>query len=89
LFDRFTRYSKAPIEGAAKAYVELANEVGISPVHLALAFVNSRPFVTSNLIGATSFEQLKENIDSIDVELSDDVLAAIEAIHLSNANPAP
>lgn len=89
LFDRFTRYSKAPIEIAAKAYVELAKEVGISPVHLALAFVNSRPFVTSNLIGATSLEQLKENIDSIDVVLSDEVLAAIEAIHLSNANPAP
>lgn len=89
LFDRFTRYTKAPIEVAAKAYVDLANEVGISPVHLALAFVNSRPFVTSNLIGATSLEQLKENIDSIDVVLSDDVLAAIEAIHLSNANPAP
>ena len=56
---------------------------------MALAFVNTRPFVTSNIIGATTMEQLKENIDSINVELSDEVLEGIEAIHNASPNPAP
>jgi aryl-alcohol dehydrogenase-like predicted oxidoreductase len=56
---------------------------------MALAFVNSRPFVTSNIIGATSIEQLKSNIDSVNLTLSDDVLAAIEAVHTQQPNPSP
>ena len=54
---------------------------------MALAFVNSRDFVTSNIIGATKMDQLKENIDSIDVTLSNDILKAIEDIHLYDPNP--
>ena len=56
---------------------------------MALAFVNTRPFLTSNIIGATSMEQLKENIGSIDVNLSDEVLEGIEEIHKAIPNPAP
>jgi aryl-alcohol dehydrogenase-like predicted oxidoreductase len=56
---------------------------------MALAFVNTRPFIVSNLVGATSLVQLKENIDSLNVTLSDDVLAEIDAIHLKYPNPAP
>ena len=56
---------------------------------MSLAFVNTRAFVTSNIIGATSMEQLKENIDSINVDLSDEVLEGIEAIHNDIPNPAP
>ena len=56
---------------------------------MALSFVNSRPFTTSNLIGATNMAQLKENIDSIDVQLSDEVLTGIHAIHTQHPNPAP
>ena len=56
-------------------------------LQLANAFVNDRPFVTSNIIGATSIEQLKENIDSIDVSLSKELLKEIEDIHLSDPNP--
>ena len=56
---------------------------------MALAFVNTRPFVTSTIIGATNLRQLEENIGSIDVTLSDDVFKEIEAIHGSIPNPAP
>ena len=89
LFERFQRYNK-PLAGAAiSAYVALAREHGISPAQMALAFVNSRPFVTSNLIGATTLEQLKENIGSLDVTLSAEVLAAIDSLHERQPNPAP
>lgn len=89
LFDRFTRYSNPESEAATAAYVALARQHGLSPTQMALAWVNSRKFVTSNLIGATTLEQLKENIDSVDVELSEEVLKGIEAIHVQHPNPAP
>jgi len=54
-----------------------------------LAFVNSRPFLTSNIIGATSMKQLQENIASIDIKLSDAILQGIEAIHNKIPNPSP
>ena len=89
LFTRFTRYSNPQAEAATRDYVKLAREHGISPAQLALAWVNQRPFVTSNLIGATTLDQLKENIDSVDVTLGQDILAAIDAIHARQPNPAP
>ena len=61
----------------------------LSMAQMALAFVNTRPFVTSNIIGATSMKQLQENIASIDVKLSDDVLVGIEEIHSAIPNPSP
>jgi aryl-alcohol dehydrogenase-like predicted oxidoreductase len=89
LFERFQRYSKPHAVAAISGYVALAREHGLSPTQMALAFVNSRPFVTSNLIGATTLDQLKENIGSADVTLSADVLAAIDALHEKQPNPAP
>ncbi|WP_025599731.1 NADP(H)-dependent aldo-keto reductase [Burkholderia sp. WSM2230] len=89
LFERFQRYSKPQAIQATSRYVELAKRVGLSPAQLALAFVNSRPFVTSNLIGATSLDQLMENIASVDVKLSQDVLDEIDALHQLQPNPAP
>ena len=74
---------------AYEEYNKLAKENGITMVQLAQAFVNSRPFVTSNIIGATSMVQLKENIESIDVELNQDTLDKINLIHNNNPNPAP
>ena len=56
---------------------------------MSLAFVNSRPFTTSNIIGATTMEQLKENIDSINVNLSDEITEKINNIHASIPNPTP
>lgn len=89
LFDSYTRYTKPAAVAATADYVALASEVGIDPSHMALAFVNSRPFLTSTIIGATDPEQLKSDIDSIDVKLSDDVIERIEEIHRQHPNPAP
>ena len=77
---------------AMKAYDEyykLAKENNITMVQLAQAFVNSRPFVTSNIIGATTMDQLKENIESIKIELSKEIIEKINFIHNNNPNPAP
>ena len=89
LFSRFSRYSNPQAESATAEYVQLARDHGLSPATLALAFVNQQPFVSSNLIGATNLTQLKENIDSAEVELSQEVLDGIQAIHLRFPNPAP
>jgi aryl-alcohol dehydrogenase-like predicted oxidoreductase len=89
LFARFARYSKPQSIAATSGYVELAKRHGLSPTQFALAFVNSRPFTTSTLIGATSLAQLKENIGSVDVKLSDEILAEIDALHQAQPNPAP
>ncbi|MEO2051851.1 MAG: NADP(H)-dependent aldo-keto reductase [Allomuricauda sp.] len=89
LFPNYSRYSGDTAVEATKKYAELAKEHGLSMAQMALAFVNTRPFVTSNIIGATSMEQLKENIESIEVNLSDEVLEGIEAIHKAIPNPAP
>jgi aryl-alcohol dehydrogenase-like predicted oxidoreductase len=65
---------------AVEAYWVLAQEHGLDISQMALAFVNSRPFVTANIIGATSLEQLKTNIDSINLELSPEILKEIDSI---------
>ena len=84
---RFSRHHTERGEIAIEKYVNLAKKYNIKPSTFANAFVNDRPFVTSNIIGATSMEQLKENIDSIDTSLSDEVLDEIQDIHLSYPNP--
>ncbi len=89
LFPNYNRYSGETATQATQKYYDLAVENGLSLAQMALAFVNTRPFVTSNIIGATSMEQLKENIGSIDIELSDEVLDGIEEIHNIIPNPAP
>ena len=89
IFDRFSRYSNLEATQATEAYAALAAKHGLSLTEMALAFVTSRPFVTSNIIGATSINQLKENIDTHDLRLSDEVLDGIEIIHTSQPNPSP
>lgn len=89
LFTRFDRYMKPQAELATAEYVKLARELGLSPATMALAFVNQQPFVVSNLMGATNLDQLKENIDSVDVQLSEDAMEAIQGIHLRFPNPSP
>jgi len=84
---RFSRHHTDRGEVAIEKYVNLAKKYNIKPSTFANAFVNDRPFVTSNIIGATSMEQLKENIDSIDISLSDEVLDEIQDVHLSDPNP--
>ncbi len=70
-------------------YYELAKAYNITMVQMAQAFVNSRPFITSNIIGATTMDQLKENIQSINIDLSEEILEKINLIHNNNPNPAP
>lgn len=89
LFPNYRRYSSENAVQATRAYVELARQHGLTPVQMALAFINSRPFLGSNLIGATTLAQLQENIASIHVSLSDEVLKGIEAIQNSYPNPCP
>lgn len=82
------RYDKPNVESAAAAYAELARRNGLSPAAMALAFVRSRWFVASTIIGATNRQQLKENIDVVDLELAPPVLDEIDAIHRRYPNPA-
>jgi len=89
LFERFNRYSNPRAEQATADYVALAREYGLDPAQMALAYVNSRPFVTSTIIGATSLAQLHSNIDSAKLPLEPSLLEGIEAIHRDNPNPAP
>ena len=77
---------------AMKAYDEyykLAKDNNMTMVQLAQSFVNSRPFVTSNIIGATTMEQLKENVESINIEFTDEMMDRVNEIHNSNPNPSP
>ena len=89
LFSRFARYTNPQAIAACSRYVTLAKEHGLDPAQMALAFVTRQPFVTSNIIGATSLEQLESNLGSLSLELSEELLAAIEAIHREQPNPAP
>src|SRR3989344_5294298 len=81
------RYNPLHAQTAIEAYVNVAKKHGFDPAQMALAFVNSREFVTSNIIGATSMEQLKSDIASIDLELDEEVLEEIENIQLEHPNP--
>ncbi|WP_104735338.1 NADP(H)-dependent aldo-keto reductase [Hanstruepera ponticola] len=89
LFPRFSRYSSEQSTEATKKYMELAAENNMSLAQMALAFVTQQPFVTSNIIGATNMNQLKENIESIHVNLNKSVLESIDEIHKLIPNPAP
>ncbi|WP_452602006.1 aldo/keto reductase [Pontimicrobium sp. MEBiC06410] len=89
LFPRFARYSSEQATKATKQYLQLAEDNNLSLAQMALAFVNQRPFITSNIIGATSIAQLKENIDSINIELTNNLLEKINTIHQNKPNPAP
>jgi len=89
LFPNYTRYSSHAAIDATGKYVTLATEHGLDPAQMALAYVNTRPFLTSTIIGATSMDQLRSNVGSIDLNLSDEVLERIESIHNEHANPSP
>ncbi|MFZ5474277.1 MAG: aldo/keto reductase, partial [Pseudomonadota bacterium] len=90
LFENFgQRYTKPNVAPAARAYVELARAHGMTPATLALAFVYGRWFAASTLIGASTLEQLRENLAAYEVALAPEILQEIEAIHLRYTNPAP
>ena len=89
LFPHYDRFSNKESKKAIQKYYDLAKENGMSLTTMAVSFVNDRSFVTSNIIGATSIDQLKENIDSYKVFLSDELLDKINIIHNNQPNPAP
>jgi len=89
LFKHFKRYDTPEAKEAIAGYRQIADEYHLSMAQMSLAYVNSRTFVTSSIIGATSLQQLGENIDSQDIKLPKSVLREIERIHLHNANPCP
>ncbi|UTW05726.1 NADP(H)-dependent aldo-keto reductase (plasmid) [Amphritea atlantica] len=88
-FPRFSRYLTENGLKATAEYVQLARDHGLDPAQMALAFVNSRPFVGSNIIGATTLAQLKSNVDSINLALSAEVLEQIDLIGVRYSNPCP
>ena len=89
LFKGWERHLNPLALKAYDEYFKLARDYNLTMVQLAQAFVNSRPFVTSNIIGATTMEQLKENIESIEIELSNEIIRKINLIHNKNPNPSP
>lgn len=89
LFKRFIRYSGNEADVPVKAYLDLAAQHGLNAAQMALAYVNSRPFLGANIIGATTMAQLKANIASHDLVLADEVIKGIELIHQQHPNPCP
>lgn len=89
LFKRFDRYSNPQSDSAAAQYVALARRHGLDPAQMALAWVTRQPFVTSSIIGATTVEQLEMDLASVDLDLSEEIVKEIEAIHAGQPNPSP
>ncbi|NDP27380.1 MAG: aldo/keto reductase [Flavobacterium sp.] len=88
-FPQYNRYNSLQCTKATRLYQEIAHKYGLTLTELSLAFVNQQAFMTSSIIGATSMEQLKENIATIDVLLSDDILKEIEGVQAVIPDPAP
>ncbi|MCB0654086.1 MAG: NADP(H)-dependent aldo-keto reductase [Saprospiraceae bacterium] len=88
-FKQMARYSRPQAYEASRLYLEIAEANELNPAQMALAFVNQQPFTGSNIIGATNLEQLRENMESIQLKLSPEVLKAIEEVHETIPNPAP
>ncbi|WP_289035133.1 NADP(H)-dependent aldo-keto reductase [uncultured Roseibium sp.] len=89
LFNRLQRYEKPGAEEAINEYLDLAADAGLDPSQMALAFAHSRSFMTSVILGATRLDQLEQDLDAVDLSLSDDVLAKIDDIHQRRGNPCP
>ena len=87
--DWFTRYSNDKCKKATSDYLQIAKKHNLSLTQMSLAFVNQQPFVTSNIIGATTMDQLKENIESVEIKLSEEILKEINQVHENIPNPAP
>jgi aryl-alcohol dehydrogenase-like predicted oxidoreductase len=87
--DYFPRYAGKSSNLAVEEYFKVAKKYKISLAQLSLAFVNQQPFVSSNIIGSTTMKQLKEDIESINIKLSSEIIDEINLVHKKNPNPAP
>ncbi len=85
----YNRYSNPQAVAATQAYVDIANRYNLSPSQMALAYVSSRPFLTSTIIGATTMAQLQSNIEGCNLQLEDEIIEAIDAVHVQHPNPSP
>ena len=85
----FTRYTNPQAKAATAKYAALARQHGLTPAQMALGFIQQQPFVTSVIIGATTLKQLKENLESADLELPRQLLREIDVLHEAQPNPAP
>ena len=88
LFPRFARFSSEQSTEATKKYLKIAEDNNMTLAQMSLAFVTQQPFVTSNIIGATNLGQLDENINSINITLSEEIMKQINAVHSVIPNPA-
>ena len=89
LFPNLSRFSNDNCAKAIDMYFEISQKYNMTLTEMSLAFVNDRPFVTSNIIGATSMDQLKENINSINIKLTDEIISEINLVNEKIPNPAP
>lgn len=89
LFPQYTRYNSDQSRQAAQLYQEIAQKNGLTFTELAMGFVLQQPFLTSAIIGATTMEQLKENIGTVDIVLSKEILAEIDKVQAIIPDPAP
>jgi aryl-alcohol dehydrogenase-like predicted oxidoreductase len=89
LYQRLGRYEKVQADAAIQSYLDLAASYGLDPATFGYRFVDSRPFVTSTLIGATSMAQLKTDIDAFDLDWTTEMDAAVDRLHNLQPNPCP
>ena len=89
LFDRLQRYEKPHAEAAINSYLDLAAKYGVDPAQFALRFCDTRPFMGSTIIGATSMEQLKTCIDAFDLEWTEEMENDVNVLHLRQPSPCP
>ena len=89
LFPQFARYNSENTREASRLYNEIAKDFGLTLTELALAFIEKQPFVTSTIIGATNLEQLEQNINTINVSLSEEIMLEVENVQNNFPNPAP
>ena len=89
LFPQFSRYNSPQAKEATVLYNQIAQDNGLTLTQMSLAFIHQQPFLTSTIIGATNASQLEENIATIAVQLSQEVLKAIEEVQKKIPNPAP
>ena len=89
LFPQFARYNSENTREATRLYNEIAKDFGLTLTELALAFIEKQPFVTSTIIGATNLQQLEQNINTINVSLSEEIMVEVEKVQNNFPNPAP
>lgn len=89
LFPQMDRYNSPEVDSVVRKYAEVAKKHNLSLTEMSLAFINQQPFLTSNIIGATNLAQLEENIDSIHITLTKEVIKDIEKVFKTQPNPAP